>query len=939
MTNISKEAKKTENIVLNDEENEVGEDEEEDEDEDELAEEEEEEKEKEGVMQTPAIEQAEPTVISPSSKCVPNIQVKEYEDDDDAEQARDEGQDDDESDSEEQRLIDSEVKSLRLQAVEHEQLGQFDSVEETLLKALELNPMDMRSLDAFATFLHRKRGELGRAEAFYRRAIQVCVPSLMDDLKSPRDDEEHLGESEGDAGKDSWQSILDRKRGIPGGHGNGSPLKTNHIAKVHVVTQVLLHYATFLRRAKGDIEVAGIVLRKAADISPTDAVVLGSCAHHLVEDNMSPENIRDATDMFKRALKNDPSNINNFLWYAKLLHKTGKLSEAELMFKVALTKTGGEGKMGAAATCNYAMFLYKYRNKIESADTMFQEGLEKHPRHKGLIKSYKAMLRDLKSKKLTAAARSPPPPSNNANDLSPVKEDIVAVEEEKLKEVEQDDAKSEKKKKKTKKDKKDKKEKKGKREKRQSRENITDDEGREDTSRSPPADDIDDGKSDDINTNCNDGDDIDIETDRKSDNTHLSNDEKLGKYNDSHDVKTDDDGNAIDDADEDFDDKLDSSDHNNGDNQVEEVTPSQRSPSLVDEEPVVKQLSPSVSSERAESRGSNSSRGSSREGSSRGLRARLYERVNSAGCRSSPLDSGRRHAENYDPQEDTVSKQDESYDEKQDDVESDIGDDNTEENIENSDDKLTNEELDGEDVANDEKEHDVDSSVVENSEEGASHDNLKINTSFGTDDGELSDDLNDEVTAPDSFTQDLEKRGVITPHQTVMSAVTSDEKPKREVRADNGDGDEEGESVEIAFLDVTCYDIYMFHLRQTHGDNIESDTQNRISLYWTVKVYPDTYWEHETGTQRVSDEKNSAIWRFPSDNDDSFSMRSNLHLCFLLFEATNDTLLGSAIFPGQDLVNAGMAGGDDEFEIDDEIICEDGVTVIGQLQANVKFIR
>jgi hypothetical protein len=68
-------------------------------------------------------------------------------------------------------------------------------------------------------------------------------------------------------------------------------------------------------------------------------------------------------------------------------------------------------------------------------------------------------------------------------------------------------------------------------------------------------------------------------------------------------------------------------------------------------------------------------------------------------------------------------------------------------------------------------------------------------------------------------------------------------------------------------------------------------------------------------------------------------MKSNLHLCFLLFEATNDTLLGSAIFPGQDVVNAGLAGGDEVFEIDDEIICEDGVTVIGQLQANVKFVR
>ena len=792
----------------------------------------------------PAIERAEPTVLSPSSKAFTNrrddMEHEEEEEEEEGQTLRDEeqeeggGDDSDEEDSEEQRQVDAQVKSLRMRAVELEQAGQYDSVEETLLKALELNPMDMRSLDSFATFLHRKRGELGRAEAFYRRAIQVCVPSLMDELTSPRsghDDESGSGGGSQDKeSKSSWQNILDHERGVPGGASPPPPVRgakgkrkgkghdaqekevenssisigTTQLTRVHIVTQVLLHYATFLRRAKGDIEVAVIVLRKAADISPTDAVVLGSCAHHLVEDHMSPENIRDATDMFKRAFKNDPSNINNFLWYAKLLHKTGKLSEAELMFKVAMQKTQGEGKMGAAATCNYAMFLYKYRNKIESADTLFKEGLEKHPRHKGLLKSYKAMLRDMKSKKMK---EMPDPPRRSApyhekeeGVLSPVKESEGQDENRDGDDEEEEQVEVEVKGKPVKKKKESKK-----KEKRKSSNKPVEKKSVEEkaTRQSGAADD-----------NCHE----------HNENEVASDDEELSEQNNTEaDIP----------AREDYEESK-QVEHNEETSQQsdEEDMSRHQSPlprhnlSPGDEDP----SSTTTVLDRADSReGSRASSRNSSRGSSRGLKARLYERVNSAGCREQPLQS---------PPEDKASALVDRDEEDEEDGEQQIASKSS-----------PKDDSDSHDTKPDIADADDDDNVAENQNDSDVN-TLAINTSFGTEDDELSDDLNDEVTAPDSFTEDLEKRGVITPHQSTRQPASSSEEKETQAQAHSRPttpAEEGGDSVEISFMDITCYDIYMFHLRSTHGDNIEADAMNKISLYWTVKVYPDTYWENETG--------------------------------------------------------------------------------------------
>ena len=47
--------------------------------------------------------------------------------------------------------------------------------------ALTQDPVDVDTLAAYAVFLHRRRGELGRAEGFFRRALQTCLPGLLPD--------------------------------------------------------------------------------------------------------------------------------------------------------------------------------------------------------------------------------------------------------------------------------------------------------------------------------------------------------------------------------------------------------------------------------------------------------------------------------------------------------------------------------------------------------------------------------------------------------------------------------------------------------------------------------------------------------------------------------------------------------------------------------------
>ena len=47
-----------------------------------------------------------------------------------------------------------------------------------------MDPLDIKTVNKFAVFLHKKRGELARAEAFFLRGMQVCMPGFIDQCKA-----------------------------------------------------------------------------------------------------------------------------------------------------------------------------------------------------------------------------------------------------------------------------------------------------------------------------------------------------------------------------------------------------------------------------------------------------------------------------------------------------------------------------------------------------------------------------------------------------------------------------------------------------------------------------------------------------------------------------------------------------------------------------------
>jgi hypothetical protein len=62
-----------------------------------------------------------------------------------------------------------------------------------LLRALELDPVNIHTLTNYAVFLHRRKGELARAESFFRRALQVCLPGLLGEAPIDPGRKDHVG--------------------------------------------------------------------------------------------------------------------------------------------------------------------------------------------------------------------------------------------------------------------------------------------------------------------------------------------------------------------------------------------------------------------------------------------------------------------------------------------------------------------------------------------------------------------------------------------------------------------------------------------------------------------------------------------------------------------------------------------------------------------------
>eukprot|EP01041_Mallomonas_annulata_P010224 gene10224-21317_t len=324
----------------------------------------------------------------------------------------------------------AQLKALREHARVLQNIGDLQAAEDLLQRALVL------------------RGELGRAEAFFRRALQLSMPGMLSCLSpTPHTKATTNNNNNNNIDKsallnnsinnnNSTFSPIDNDGNFSSEPGAGAGAGGTRI-RMKAVVRLLLDYASFLCRSRGDIEGAVALYRRAIEVAPGDAIALSSLAHLLADnatdayrsmltnnnatDNRSEREvdmkriIQEAdevctTGMFVRALKADPGNVTAVGWYAKLLRRTGRLGQAEVMYQAAVTKcsanpvpitsaTKGAGvtankHMEPTALCNYASFVCKHRKDPQRALGIFKEALIKYPKHKGLLKNYGYLLRD-----------------------------------------------------------------------------------------------------------------------------------------------------------------------------------------------------------------------------------------------------------------------------------------------------------------------------------------------------------------------------------------------------------------------------------------------------------------------------------------------------------------------------------------------------------------
>ena len=295
------------------------------------------------------------------------------EDDDDNEDDEDEKEDGDDVENHRQ------IVALRQHARVLEHNGDLAGAEQVLARALELDPLDVRTLEAYGLFLHTRKGELARADAFFTRAVHVCIPDLLQNV--------------------ALKSSPPSKTGGAQSHTTSSPPKVPtanaSTLRVKSVIRLLLTYANFLKRSKGDMEAAAVVYRKAAEIGPDNAKALAECGSFLFEEG-GHANAPEALNLLAKSLKAAPNNPVHALLYAKLLRKCGKMSQADIMYQVAYKYAFGSGrKIEATAVCNYATFVYRQRKDADKAQRLFLEGLAKFPWHKGLVKNYGILVKSV----------------------------------------------------------------------------------------------------------------------------------------------------------------------------------------------------------------------------------------------------------------------------------------------------------------------------------------------------------------------------------------------------------------------------------------------------------------------------------------------------------------------------------------------------------------
>ena len=331
----------------------------------------------------------------------------------------DEHQSDDEDpeelDSEEEEEEAKQVVVLRKHARVLERLGDMAQTENVYSRALELNPMDVKTLQGYAVFLHTRRGELARAEAFFLRALHICLPDfvvwLQQRSQNNVDGMAIIHNSDGSV-RLTFKPEQEHTAETSGGPAPGPKICLQALRKpskaslrVHTVARLLFEVCTVCGKRAKEMLIWLLVYRKSIDVDPSNAECLAKFAHFLSQEG-DKKSMNEALELYSKALRYNPDNALHILQYARLLKKTKNKGQADLMYQVALEKSKGNKKLEPIAICNYATFTCRVRKNPSLAQKMFSSGLEQFPGHKGLIKNYEILLkehRDLGSPTLRCA--------------------------------------------------------------------------------------------------------------------------------------------------------------------------------------------------------------------------------------------------------------------------------------------------------------------------------------------------------------------------------------------------------------------------------------------------------------------------------------------------------------------------------------------------------
>eukprot|EP01033_Poteriospumella_lacustris_P016311 gene16311-11660_t len=298
-----------------------------------------------------------------------------------------------------------------------------------LERALDMDPMNILVLQSIARFLHVKKGELARAEAFFNRALQVSQPQLYSQLTALTLQQRELNlrfSHDVDAVVSVLSPLLqelmgtataaDGRQHVAGGGGvqptklsfsptsgairssgdadaataaaaatstaaaanNGArqasapsseTLKTvveqsssdSRFCLPHLLS-LLLSFAKFLLKSKGDVDAAALLLQQAVLLAPDHAACLAQYAHFLTEHvplkpdaavvssstgggggggggassrPPKPSITQQIDALFQRALQCAPGHCVFMMWYAKFLKKLKRFGPAEFMYRSA----------------------------------------------------------------------------------------------------------------------------------------------------------------------------------------------------------------------------------------------------------------------------------------------------------------------------------------------------------------------------------------------------------------------------------------------------------------------------------------------------------------------------------------------------------------------------------------------------------------------------